>query len=76
MINIIIYNIFFCIILGLTAGLLFFPTTDFSKSLLVGIILPSNMFPNFVSNSLLFCSFIIATFLPIITLKLINKFYK
>ncbi len=69
-------NIYFCIILGLTAGLLFFPTTDFSKSLLVGIILPSNMFPNFVTNSLLFCSFIIATFLPLITLKLINKFYK
>ena len=52
------------IIIGLVGGFLLFPAPDFSKSLLVGIILPSDMFPAFVSQSLLFLSFIIATFLP------------
>ena len=58
------------LIFGLLGGLLFFPTPDFTKSLLVGILLPSNFFPDFVSQSLLFCSFITATFLPIIGLKI------
>jgi ABC-type uncharacterized transport system permease subunit len=43
---------------------------DFSRSILVGYILPVDLFPNFVSQSLLFLSFIIATFLPTITWKL------
>jgi ABC-type uncharacterized transport system permease subunit len=43
---------------------------DFSRSILVGYILPVDLFPNFVSQSLLFLSFIIATFLPVITWKL------
>jgi Na+/proline symporter len=53
------------IIIGLIGGFLLFPAPDFSKSLLVGIILPVDTFPDFVSQSLLFLSFIIATFLPI-----------
>ena len=63
-------NIYLSIILGLFGGLLFFPTPDFTSSLLVGIILPSSFFPSFISQSLLFCSFITATFLPIIGLKI------
>ena len=63
-------NIYFSIIIGLFGGLIFFPTPDFSKSLLVGILVPSSYFPNFVSESLLFCSFITATFLPLITLRI------
>jgi len=53
------------IIIGLIGGFLLFPAPDFSKSLLVGIILPADTFPDLVSQSLLFLSFIIATFLPI-----------
>ena len=57
-------------IIGLVGGILLFPSPDFSKSLLVGIILPSEFFPIFVSQSLLFCSFAIATFLPVISWRL------
>jgi Na+/proline symporter len=63
-------NIYFSIILGLVGGLMFFPTPDFSKSLLVGILLPISIFPEFISKSLLFCSFLIATLLPILTFKI------
>jgi hypothetical protein len=58
------------IIIGLIGGFLLFPAPDFSKSLLVGIILPADTFPAFVSQSLLFLSFIIATFLPVIFWKI------
>jgi len=58
------------IIIGLVGGFLLFPVPDFSKSLLVGIILPVDTFPAFVSQSLLFLSFIIATFLPIVFWKI------
>jgi Na+/proline symporter len=57
------------IIVGLIGGFLMFPTPDFSKSLLVGILMPNELFAPFVSQSLLFLSFIIATFLPAIILK-------
>jgi hypothetical protein len=63
-------NIYFSIILGLVGGLMFFPTPDFSKSLLVGILLPISIFPEFISKSLLFFSFLIATLLPILTFKI------
>ena len=58
------------IIIGLVGGFLLFPMPDFSKSLLVGYILPVDFFLPFVSQSLLFLSFIVATFLPIISWKL------
>ena len=57
-------------IIGLVGGILLFPSPDFSKSLLVGIIFPADFFPIFVSQSLLFCSFVIATFFPIMTWRL------
>ena len=57
------------IIIGLLGGILMFPAPDFSKSLLVGILLPKELFVPIVSQSLLFLSFIIATFLPLIVLK-------
>ena len=63
-------NILISIIIGLIGGLLLFPSPDFSKSLLVGIILPKEFVPAFVSQSLLFSSFIVATFLPISVWKL------
>ena len=58
------------IILGLIGGFLLFPAPDFSKSLLVGIIFPIELFPVFVSQSLLFLSFLTATFVPVVILKL------
>ncbi len=48
------------ILLGLICGFLFFPSIDFQKSLLVGIILPSNLFSNLITNNLLFISFTIS----------------
>ena len=58
------------IIIGLIGGFLLFPAPDFSKSLLVGIILPTELFPVFVSQSLLFLSFLVATFIPAAIWKL------
>ena len=60
-------NAYVSIIIGLLAGLLLFPSPDFSKSILIGILFPSNLFPSFVSQSLLFLSFIVATFVPLLT---------
>ena len=57
------------IIIGLIGGFLMFPFPDFSKSLLVGVFVPKELFSSFVSQSLLFLSFVIATFLPAIILK-------
>ena len=58
------------IIAGLIAGSLMFPFPDFSKSLLVGMLVPTEAFSPFVSQSLLFLSFLIATFLPAVILKI------
>jgi Na+/proline symporter len=58
------------ILLGLIGGFLFFPAPDFSKSLLVGVMLPTELFPAIVSQSLLFLSFLIATFVPAFIWKL------
>ena len=58
------------IIVGLIAGFLMFPFPDFSKSLLVGVLVPTEAFSPFVAQSLLFLSFLIATFLPAVILKI------
>jgi Na+/proline symporter len=58
------------IIIGLIGGFLMFPYPDFSKSLLVGVLMSKDLFSPFVAHSLLFLSFIVATFLPAIILKL------
>ena len=60
------------IVIGLIGGILMFPFPDFSKSLLIGILMPKEMFAPFITQSLLFLSFVVATFLPAIILK-INK---
>ena len=57
------------IIFGLIGGILLFPSPDFSKSILVGILFPASYFPEFVTQSLLFLSFIAATLLPVLTWK-------
>ena len=58
------------IIVGLIAGIMIFPFPDFSKSLLVGVLLPTEIFSPFVAQSLLFLSFLTATFLPAVFLKI------
>ena len=63
-------NAFLSIILGLFVGLMLFPTPDFSKSILIGVLFPASSFPSFITQSLLFISFFFATFLPIFTWKL------
>ena len=63
---------YFSIIIGLISGFLLFPTPDFSKSLLVGIFLSKELFPTFINQSLLFSSFLVATFFPLIVLKVKN----
>ncbi len=63
-------NAYVSIIVGLIAGLLLFPSPDFSKSILIGILFPVDLFPIFVSQSLLFLSFLTATFAPLLTWNL------
>ena len=58
------------IIVGLIAGFLMFPFPDFSKSLLVGVLLPKETFTPLITQSLLFWSFLVATFLPMLILKI------
>ena len=58
------------IIVGLICGFLLFPSPDFSKSILVGILFSTDFVPAIVSKSLLFFSFLIATFAPVLTWKL------
>ena len=61
---------FASILVGLIGGFLLFPAPDFSKSLLIGVILPIEFFPIFVTQSLLFLSFVVATILPVLIWKL------
>jgi len=62
------------IMLGLISGFLLFPTPDFSSSLLVGIIFSAEIFPLFVSQSLLFLSFLVATVGPAIVIMIHDSF--
>tara|TARA_Y100000590_G_scaffold350503_1_gene402430 strand:+ start:6527 stop:7981 length:1455 start_codon:yes stop_codon:yes gene_type:complete len=61
-------NAIISISLGLLLGLLLFPSPDFSKSILVGILLPFDLFPKIVSSYLLFWSFLLATLAPVIVI--------
>ena len=63
-------NMYISVIIGLTFGILFFPSMDFTKSILVGILLPIEAFPDFIANSLLFISFILATITPMLAWKI------
>ena len=61
------------VIIGLVSGLLLFPNQTFDKSILIGGIFPAEAFPVWISTALLFWSFVLATFLPIITLLIFKK---
>ena len=60
---------YIAILVGLLGGFLMFPTPDFSKSFLVGVLIPKELFLPLISQSLLFLSFVLATFLPFLILK-------
>ena len=60
---------YIAIIIGLISGILIFPSPDFSKSLLIGILMPKELITPFISQSLLFLSFLVATLLPFLVIK-------
>jgi len=62
------------IIIGLISGFLLFPTPNFSQSLLVGTMFSVEIFPFFVSQSLLFLSFLVATVSPAIVIMIYDSF--
>ena len=62
------------ILIGIFLGLLLFPSPDFSKSLLVGILLPFDLFHQIISSSLLFWSFLLATVGPVIVIMSYDSF--
>jgi len=61
-------NAMISILTGLFLGLLLFPNPDFSRSILVGTLLPFDLFPQIISSSLLFWSFLVATLGPTIVI--------
>ena len=69
------------IIIGLCLGLLFFPSVDFTESLIIGVIFNKSHFNEIFTNSLLFWSFLFATLSPFIFDKIffynqkLNLFY-
>ena len=62
------------ILSGLFLGLLLFPSPNFSKSILVGTILPFDLFPQIISSSLLLWSFLFATVGPAIVIMTYDSF--
>jgi len=72
---------FVSVAIGLVLGLLLFPNQTFDKSILIGGLIPADTFPLWISTALLFWSFILATFTPMITLLIFKDdtkfdFYK
>ena len=67
-------NALISILVGLSLGLAVFPNTDFSQSILVGIFLPKDLFPQIITNYLLFWSFLLATLSPVIAIISYDSF--
>jgi len=63
----------YSVISGLISGLALFPNQSFEKSILIGKIFPVEYFPGWISTALLFWSFLLATFVPMIVVFLFNK---
>jgi len=61
------------VIIGLVSGLLLFPNQTFDKSILIGGIIPAEAFPLWITTALLFWSFVLATFTPMVTLLIFKK---
>jgi len=67
-------NAFISILIGLLLGLLLFPSPDFTQSILLGTILARDLFPQFITNYLLFWSFLLATLSPVIAIISYDSF--
>ena len=63
----------YSVIAGLASGLALFPNQTFEKSILVGNIFPTSYFPEWISTALLFWSFLLATFIPVLIVFTFNK---
>ena len=61
------------ILIGLFLGLLIFPSPDFNQSLLIGVLLPFDLFSQIISSYLLFWSFLLATLAPVIVIMLYDS---
>ena len=64
---------FYSVVGGLICGLSLFPNQTFEKSILVGNLLPVDSFPNWISNALLFWSFVFATIIPMLIILIFIK---
>ena len=64
---------FYSVVAGLISGLALFPNQTFEKSILIGNLLPASYFPSWISTALLFWSFVLATFIPMIVIFLFSK---
>ncbi len=60
----------FSIILGLSSGLLFFPSQNFQSSLLVGNIMSVENFSPIILSNLLFISFIVSIIVPLVIITI------
>ena len=61
------------VISGLLSGLLIFPNQTFEKSILIGTLIPKSIFPVWVTNTLLFWSFVLATFIPMLIILIFKR---
>jgi SSS family solute:Na+ symporter len=59
---------FYSILAGLFFGLSMFPNQSFQSSFIVGGLFDIKMFPVWISTALLFWSFVLATFIPLLTI--------
>jgi len=63
----------FAVISGLISGLALFPNQTFEKSILIGNIIPLEYFPGWISTALLFWSFALAVFVPMMVVFIFKK---
>ena len=61
---------FLSMFFGLLTGLLFFPSMDFQTSILVGNLIPLDVFSVFIKNNLLFISFAASLIVPFLTISI------
>ena len=64
---------FYSIVTGLIFGLSMFPNQSFQNSFIVGGLFNIKMFPTWISTALLFWSFILATFVPMISIMIFRN---
>jgi SSS family solute:Na+ symporter len=65
--------VLYSILAGLIFGLSMFPDQSFQKSFIVGGLFNIKIFPTWISTALLFWSFILATFIPIIIILIFRN---